>query len=132
MSDIKTAVKLNEIIDRSYSPYSNFKVAAKIETDDGSEFYGVNVENASYSMTLCAETSAIASMIAEKGLAKISKVYISNSSNKICPPCGACRQRIAEFATAETIVTMFNCDHSKIVSKKFSQLLPLQFDSEIL
>ena len=120
------------LLKNSYSPYSNFAVAATIISDDDQMFSGVNVENASYSLCICAESSAIAHMISSKGLKKIRYVIIANRNNDSCPPCGACLQRISEFATPDTTILLVN-NLGKIESSyNFHTLLPTQFNSKYL
>jgi cytidine deaminase len=82
----------------AYARYSNFRVGAAILTSKGDIFAGCNVENASYSMTNCAERTAIFSAIAEKGPGlEILAVAVTNADDVACSPCGACRQVIWEF-----------------------------------
>lgn len=112
-------------LNHAYAPYSNYPVAACLVTEDGSLFTGVNVENASYGLTICAESAAICQMITA-GQRKINAIVILNSAQTLCPPCGACRQRIAEFSTSETMVHL--CNHEQIIkSIPFDSLLPEAF-----
>ncbi len=90
--------KLKKIIANAYAPYSNYQVAACVETNDKQFFYGVNVENASYGATICAERNAINQAIARgyrKGDFKSLTVLV-NSANPAFP-CFLCRQTIVEF-----------------------------------
>ena len=113
-------------IAHSYSPYSGFRVAACICTDQGNLYTGVNVENASYGLTLCAEASAICQMVTA-GKHVIQSMVILAGTNELCAPCGACRQRIYEFSTPQTLVHL--CTQSAILlSMTMSELLPLPFD----
>lgn len=75
------------VLDRSYSVYSKYKVAAAVEMDDGSVYNGVNIENASYGLTICAERSAIANAITNGDSRKISKIAIVNPDSYPFP-CG--------------------------------------------
>lgn len=115
---------------KAYAPYSQFKVGACIRADNGKYYQGCNIENASYSLTLCAETSAIAAMIAD-GAKEILEIAIIGSSDQTCSPCGACRQRIREFANEHLPVHMFN-QHGKGKSMPFAELLPESFGPEFL
>ena len=87
--------KLEKLLKNSYSPYSHFPVAAIAVMKDGKEFYGVNVENASYGATICAERSAIVSAIS-KGYQKgdFKELYIMVDSDKVSTCCFLCRQVI--------------------------------------
>ena len=97
--------KLRKLHKNSYSPYSNFKVSAIAVMKDGYEFNGVNVENASYGATICAERSAILSAISagyKKGDFK--ELYLMVSSEKIGTPCFMCRQVISELFDKDAII----------------------------
>jgi cytidine deaminase len=82
---------------RAYAPYSGFKVGAAVRGEDGAVFAGCNVENAAYPVGLCAEASAIAAMIAA-GEQRLSEIVVLGDGDALVTPCGACRQRIGEFA----------------------------------
>ena len=110
----------------SYSPYSNFKVGAAVLAEDESTYVGCNVENASYPLGQCAEASAISSMICS-GSKSIKEVMIVSPNEDFCPPCGGCRQKIREFAGADTVVHMATSS-GKIKSVPLTDLLPLAFE----
>ena len=114
----------------SYSVYSNYKVGACIRTEDNQLFSGTNVENASYSVTCCAETGAIMSMIGA-GITKIAEVLVIGSGSKICTPCGACRQRIREFADEKISIHCCN-QHGDMKSMTLGELLPEAYGPENL
>ena len=95
------AQSLPDLLSRSYARYSHFTVAAAVIDDEGRVHHGVNVENAAYPVGTCAEQTAIGAMITAGGSRRIEKVLIAAGSDAVVQPCGACRQRIAEFA-AET------------------------------
>ncbi len=90
------AVRLN-----AYAPYSRFKVGCAIRAEDGRISVGANVENASYPEGLCAEAAAIAAMVAA-GQRRIAEIAVVCEGAEPAPPCGGCRQRIAEFADPDT------------------------------
>lgn len=110
----------------SYAPYSKFTVAACICTDKGNLYTGVNVENGSYGLTLCAEASAICVMVSA-GEQHIKSMVILAGTNLLCSPCGACRQRINEFSTTQTMIHLCNKD-TVLRSELITDLLPLSFD----
>jgi cytidine deaminase len=114
-----------QALGRAYAPYSNYLVSSCLCSEDGNLYTGVNVENASYGLTICAESSAICQMVAA-GQQKITSLIILNNKNTSCSPCGACRQRIAEFATAETMIHLCT-DHNIIQSISIDELLPYPF-----
>ena len=93
----------------AYAPYSNFKVGAAIRCPDGSVFAGCNVENVAYPQGTCAEAGAIAAMIAA-GETRIAEVLVIADSPDPVPPCGGCRQKIAEFAGQDVRVTLCTTD----------------------
>lgn len=116
----------HKALNHAYAPYSKFTVAACICTDKGTLYTGVNVENASYGLTLCAEAAAIAAMVSA-GEQCIKDIVILAGTNQFCPPCGACRQRINEFSTPETLIHL--CDNQAILrSVTMNELLPLAFN----
>jgi cytidine deaminase len=81
---------------RAYAPYSQFAVGAALACDDGTVFVGVNVENASYGLTMCAERSAVFAAVAS-GRTAYRAIAIAGPPGVTTPPCGACRQVLAEF-----------------------------------
>ncbi len=87
------------VAEHSYSPYSNFRVGAALLLDNGAVVTGANVENVSYGLTICAERSALVRAVAEYGPAiRVRAVAVANLNGAASPPCGACRQMLAEFA----------------------------------
>jgi cytidine deaminase len=116
----------HQMLKQAYTPYSQFKVACCIQTDKGSLYTGTNIENASYGLTLCAEASAISAMVTS-GERHIKNVVLLTESNELCSPCGACRQRIHEFSTPDTMVHLCN-EHSILHSLTIKELLPLAFN----
>lgn len=112
----------------AYAPYSQFRVGAALRTQTGLYFYGANVENAAYSMTICAERSAIAHMVAE-GRQKISDILIIGGRDALCYPCGACRQTIFEFSTPDTRIHLAQ-PNGIIQVKHMAEILPFAFGPE--
>jgi cytidine deaminase len=93
-----------KVMKNAYAPYSNFRVGAAVLLSNGKIFSGCNVENSSYSMTNCAERTAIFSAVAALGpKIEVHAVAIANSQGRACSPCGACRQVIYEFGPDATI-----------------------------
>jgi cytidine deaminase len=93
----------------AYAPYSRLKVGAAVRCPDGSVHAGCNVENASYPEGTCAEAGAIAAMVAS-GRREIAEILVVADTPEPIPPCGGCRQRLAEFAGPETPVTLAASD----------------------
>lgn len=108
---------------RAYSPYSGFKVGSALITSDGSIYSGSNVENASYSLTICAERTAIFKAVTDNKR-DIVAIAIYVDSDAAFPPCGACRQVMAEFNPQIPIVYANNTD---IVYTDLRTLLPGAF-----
>lgn len=129
-----------EARDKAYSPYSKFSVGAAILLDNGVVVTGSNQENASYPAGLCAERTAIFYAGAKYPGSKILKMAISaKSSNHVVetptPPCGSCRQAIAEYEMKQKtpIQIYFMGESGKVVkAASISDLLPLIFDSSFL
>ena len=96
-----------DVRERAWVPYSRFKVGAAIRADSGAVYAGCNVENVAYPQGTCAEAGAIAAMIAG-GDTRIAEVYVVAGSPSPVPPCGGCRQKLAEFAAGEVRVTLAN------------------------
>jgi cytidine deaminase len=88
---------------RAYAPYSRFPVGAALRTRGGAVFSGCNVENAAYPLGVCAESAAIAAMVGA-GETKIAEILVLGPGPARVAPCGACRQRIAEFADEATAI----------------------------
>lgn len=115
---------------KAYAPYSNFHVGAAILADDGNIYSGCNIENAAYPQGNCAETSAIAAMIAG-GAKRITRIYVTGPGTAPVTPCGGCRQRIREFADLDVEVISHGVDGEALV-QTLGQLLPHSFGPEYL
>lgn len=112
----------------SYSPYSKFKVGAAVLTKDGKIYGGCNVENASYGITNCAERTAIFKAISEGERELVALAIVADTKRPI-PPCGACRQVIAEFKINTIIMSNLHGD-TKIAT--LDEILPFSFSEEDL
>lgn len=111
----------------SYSPYSQKKIGAAVKLSNGQVFSGCNIENASYGGTVCAERVAIWKAFSENpSTVKISEVTVASEAAEPWPPCGFCRQVIAEFASADTLITLVNTNGVE-QKMKFSDLFPSAF-----
>ena len=113
-----------EASENSYSPYSGFRVGAALLTGDGRIFKGCNIENASYSLTNCAERTAFFKAISE-GERSFRAIAIVGDKNP-CYPCGACRQVMAEFCDKDFEIILSGDDGVKVF--KLSELLPYSFE----
>ena len=118
-----TAVREN-----AHAPYSNFKVGAAIRGASGAIYAGCNVENVAYPEGTCAEAGAIAAMVAA-GETKLTEVFVIAGSPTPVPPCGGCRQKLAEFGGGDVVVTMATINGVEEVTT-IGDLLPGAFDAD--
>ena len=88
---------------RAYAPYSNYRVGAAIRAASGAVYSGCNIENAAYPQGWCAEPTALSAMVMA-GETRVLEVCVWADSERPCTPCGGCRQKIAEFGSADTVV----------------------------
>ncbi len=116
--------------ENAHAPYSNFKVGAAVQTASGAVYVGCNVENVAYPEGTCAEAGAIAAMCAA-GEREIVAVAVIADSPQPVTPCGGCRQKLAEFAKGDAVVTMATTDGLTEVTS-VGQLLPGQFDADYM
>jgi cytidine deaminase len=114
----------------SYSPYSHFKVGAALHLTSGEIVTGTNVENVSYGVTICAERSALVRAVSQFGPEiRIDAIAVANLDNAASPPCGACRQMLAEFAEPHAPVAFPAADGLRVMT--FSEILPLAYDMKL-
>lgn len=123
--------KLKELLNYSYAKYSNYRVSCICVMKDGKEMIGVNVENASYGATICAERVAITSAIA-KGYKKgdFKELHVMCDSKKVGTPCFACRQVISEFFERDAIIYVYSKNDMK--QFKVEELCPHPFTEDNL
>ena len=115
---------------KAYAPYSRFEVGAAVRSESGAVFAGCNVENAAYPVGTCAEAGAIAAMVAA-GERRIRELLVVGGGDNLVTPCGACRQRIREFADASVCIHVAGPEG---VRRTFTldELLPLAFGPDNL
>lgn len=124
--------ELLDLLTKAYAPYSNYKVASMVVMKDGKTFKGVNVENASFGATICAERNAITSAITA-GYKKedFDSIYVMADSDKHASPCFLCRQLLVEFFDPMCKVILVDKEgREKIYT--VNNLTPLPFSSEDL
>ena len=122
MTLVDDAARVRE---NAYAPYSKFKVGAALKTASGGVYLGCNVENVAYPEGTCAEAGAIAAMIAAGETAFVEAAVIAESPAPV-PPCGGCRQKLAEFAAEGARITMATTD-GKTTEMGVTDLLPGAF-----
>ena len=124
MSDNELIQKAIEMRSQALAPYSNYKVGAAVLTESGRIFGGCNIENSSYSLTICAERVAIFKAVSE-GETKFKALSVSTSNAGM--PCGACRQVIWDICGN---IQVLICDDNSLITKTESiELLPMPFDA---
>jgi len=119
-----------EAMTKAYAPYSKFPVGAALRTEDGRVFSGANIEVASFPEGWCAETTALAHYVMGGG-GRITEIAVVAEKMDRITPCGGCRQRLAEFATADTRLHL--CDQTGVVETlTMAEILPLGFAGDTL
>ena len=132
MMDVKTIIdQAFKASERSYSPYSNFKVGACIEMNDGTYYLGTNIENAAYGSSMCAERNAVYGAYCQ-GYQKneIKQIAIVANSDKLVTPCGACCQVLVELLPLDCPIILANRYRYEITTIK--ELMPRAFIGESL
>lgn len=116
--------------EKAYVPYSKFKVGAALLTSDGKVYHGCNIENAAYSMTNCAERTALFKAISE-GDKNFTTLAVVADTDRPVPPCGACRQVITELSPKDMKIVLTNLK-GDIKELTLEELLPGAFSPEDL
>ena len=123
---ITDAIRARE---NAHAPFSNFKVGAALEDENGRIFTGCNIENATFGLTLCAERVAVFKALSE-GARKFRRIAIAADTEKLTPPCGACRQILWEFCgDIEIVLANLRGD---MESLRLASLFPRAFDASFL
>lgn len=129
MKDIELIEFAKQALKNSYSPYSKFKVGAALLCENGEVYTGTNIENSSFSATNCAERTAFFSAVS-KGVRGFKKIAVIGGKNgeisDYCPPCGVCRQVMAEFCKKDFEIVLFNGQQVKKYS--LEEILPISFE----
>lgn len=123
---------LRKVLENAYAPYSNYKVSCAVIMKDNKKFFGVNVENASYGATICAERNVISTAITY-GYKKedFLEIHIMNSTNKIAMPCMLCRQVFVELFDPNVDLFVYNIK-GEFRQFKVKDLCPLPFGGDDL
>ena len=119
-----------EAAQNAYARYSNFRVGAALKLTSGEVVTGANVENVSYGLTICAERSALVRAVAQFGPGiRIAAVAVANLNQAASPPCGACRQMLAEFIEPDAPVAFPAAEGVRTLP--FHEVLPLAFEMKL-
>lgn len=122
--------KLIKLIKNSYAPYSNVHFACIVETKTGNLYEGVNIENASYGATICAERNAINNAISN-GEKEFSALYLMTDLNHLAMPCHICKQTIVEFFDKSTLFNIMNINgESKVMT--YDEIMNTMFSKDDL
>ena len=122
----KILAQARDVQSKAYAPYSGFRVGAILETEDGELHVGCNVENASLGLTVCAERVALGAAVAAGDQAFRRLVLVTDGIEAV-PPCGACREALAEFNPSLHIVSVAGESRKEWI---LDELLPLPFRLE--
>lgn len=122
-----------EAMAQAYAPYSSFRVGAALRFADGAVITGSNVENASYGLSLCAETVAVAKALAEGRRGGLLEVAVASSGEAVVTPCGRCRQVLNELAALGGTDPLVHCSGAhEVRALRLSELLPAAFGPDSL
>jgi cytidine deaminase len=113
----------------AHAPYSKFQVGCSVRSNK-QIFSGCNVENAAFSISICAEVAALGNMVNSIGFQRVDTVVITSAQKHPCPPCGACRQALLEFGDAQTAIILCNAERM-LAQYKLGELLPHTFTADI-
>lgn len=122
--------KLENLLNNSYAPYSNMHFACIVETKKGNFYEGVNIENASYGATICAERNAINNAVSH-GECEFKTLYLMTSSDEICYPCNLCKQVFLEFFDKDVIFNVMT-KSGKMEVLTFDKIMTTTFTKEDL
>jgi cytidine deaminase len=122
--------KAIEAKSKSLPTYSNFHVGAAIITEQGKIYQGANIESSSYSLTICAERTAVFTAIVE-GERKFKSIAVAGDTDDYLPPCGACRQVLSDLCGRELDVILIN-KNGENKTLKLKDLLPYSFGEDFL
>lgn len=133
MTDLQLLECALQAREKSYSPYSGFRVGAALLGKSGRVYLGCNVENAAYSVTNCAERTALFKAVSE-GETQFTAIAIVGGKGEqvqpLCAPCGVCRQALAEFCDGDLRIVLGTKERLQVYT--LAQLLPLSFDKNSL
>ncbi len=112
--------------EKSYAPYSGFRVGAAVETEDGSVYTGANIENISFGATVCAEQTAVFGAVLD-GYRKLRKIAVAADTERPVMPCGICRQVLSEFCSSDALIICCS-RYGDMNVYTLEQLMPFSFN----
>ncbi len=127
MTNEELMILAEKVMEKSYSPYSKFKVGAALLGCDGKVYTGTNIENVSFGMTVCAERNAVFSAVGQ-GQKCFEKLALVTEADTIVTPCGACLQVLKEFADDLEVTIKWK---NGIKTVTLRQLLPMAFEYDL-
>lgn len=130
MDDLSLGKLAIEAKSKAMPTYSKFHVGAALLTEDGKVYNGGNIETSSYSLTICAERTAVFQAIIE-GQRKFKSIAIASDAEDYCPPCGACRQVLLDLCGKDLDVILINAKE-EIIKYKITELIPHSFGEDFL
>lgn len=130
MTDLELAKMAIEAKSKGLPTYSHFHVGAALESSEGRVYLGANIENSSYGLTICAERTAAFTAIID-GARSFNRMAIAGDTDDFLPPCGACRQVLADLCGKDLRVILIDAQEN-IKSIPLSELLPHAFDESFL
>lgn len=130
MDDLTLGKKAMAAKSKGLPIYSNFHVGAALLTKDGKVYEGANIENSSYSLTICAERTAVFQAVLD-GKREFDSIAIASDAEEFCPPCGACRQVLLDLCGKDLNVILIN-PKEEIKKFKLSELIPHSFGEDFL
>lgn len=123
--------KAGEISKHAYAPYSKFNVGCAVLLDDGNIVLGVNIENASYPVSICAERTALANIVVRGAQHRIKALAVVTDASPPGTPCGMCRQFLSEFLAKDTPIIVGN-HKGETLLRRMDELLPYAFSKDAL
>ena len=129
MNYSKLVSMARKAMSHSHSPYSKLRVGAALQTSTGKIYSGCNIESSSFSLTICAERTALFKAISE-ARHKFKAIAITSNLNDFLPPCGACRQVMLDLAGNIDVILASRSGKMQVL--KLSSLLPAPFDGAVL
>lgn len=130
MDDLSLGKLAVEAKSKAMPTYSKFHVGAALLAEDGKVYNGGNIETSSYSLTICAERTAVFQAIIE-GQRKFKSIAIASDAEDYCPPCGACRQVLLDLCGKDLDVILINAKE-EVIKYKITELIPHSFGEDFL